>query len=199
MSVFKHDYRPYTGRVTPLWSRVRWCWRATGWPRRGRRRSRSACSCFRCCPAIVDLIMIYLANNPVARMLIMRGRPRVLAINERFLPACSGDPVLVCAGAGGVDCAATGLVRPGRQCAADSAEPSHFALRLCAGQVHRAGSFRSRYVTWIPCLLLFVYQCYASPQPWAMAHLQHRVRAFLRARRCGSCCSRWSGWRFRPG
>jgi hypothetical protein len=24
-------------------------------------------------------------------------------------------------------------------------------------------------VTWVPCLLLFVYQCYSSPQPWAMA------------------------------
>ena len=29
MSVYKHDYRPMTGRVTPLWTRVRWCWRAT--------------------------------------------------------------------------------------------------------------------------------------------------------------------------
>jgi ABC-type multidrug transport system fused ATPase/permease subunit len=33
-------------------------------------------------------------------------------------------------------------------------------------------SRRSRIVTWVPCLLLFVYQSYSSPLPWAAANLQ---------------------------
>ena len=84
MSVYKHDYRAYTGRVTPLWSRVLVLARyglAEIWS------SKITIGLFTLSmlPSIVFLILIYLANNPVARMLIMRGNgQRELPITAEF-------------------------------------------------------------------------------------------------------------------
>ena len=69
MSVYKHDYRAYTGRVTPLWTRVVVLARyglAEVWS------SKITIGLFTLSllPYIVFLIMIYLANNPVARMIV---------------------------------------------------------------------------------------------------------------------------------
>src|SRR6185369_1937894 len=120
-------------------------------------------------PCVVDLVLMYLANNPVAKMLVVGGS-KVLEINERFflgvletqcwfalLLAAWIAPRLVSIDLG------------------DNALPillSHPVSRF--GYV--LGKFIAltlslSYVTWIPCLVLFIYQCYASPQPWAMGHL----------------------------
>ncbi len=57
-------------------------------------------------------------------------------------------------------------------------------------------------VTWVPCLLLFAYQCYASPQPWAAANLSIAAGMFVGAiiwiaflSILGLALSSWVKWR----
>jgi hypothetical protein len=83
LSVYKHDYRAYTGRVTPLWSRVVVLARyglAEIWSS----KITIGLFTFSLLPSIVFLILIYIANNPVARMLITRGNAQTLPINAGF-------------------------------------------------------------------------------------------------------------------
>ena len=66
MSVYKHNYRAYTGRVTPLWTRILVLARyglAEVWS------SKITIGLFTLSflPTIVFIILIYLANNPIAR------------------------------------------------------------------------------------------------------------------------------------
>src|ERR1035438_3554075 len=82
MSVFDHDYRPYEGRLTPLGSRplvlARYAMNEA-WS------SKITIGLFvlSMLPCLVELVMIYLANNPLARALVMRGGPS-LAIDAAF-------------------------------------------------------------------------------------------------------------------
>jgi len=120
-------------------------------------------------PCIVEMVVMYLANNPLARMLVMRGSP-ALEINEKFFlgmleTQCWFALVL----------AAWIAPRLVSFDLGDNALPillSHPVSRF--GYV--VGKFIAlalslSYVTWIPLLVLFVYQSYASPVPWAMEHL----------------------------
>jgi hypothetical protein len=57
-------------------------------------------------------------------------------------------------------------------------------------------------VTWAPCLLLFAYQSYSSPQPWAAGHLRIAVGLFVGAvlwiaflSIVGLALSSWVKWR----
>src|SRR5258708_3492648 len=82
MSVFNHDYRPYEGRLTPLKSRPLVLARYAlheAWS------SKISIGLFvlSLLPCLVELVIIYVADNPVARALIARGGP-ALAINEHF-------------------------------------------------------------------------------------------------------------------
>ncbi len=164
MSVYKHDYRAYTGPVTPLWSRVLVLARyglAEIWS------SKITIGLFTLSmlPSIVFLIIIYLANNPLARMLVMRGNGPGPTINAEFFLVvlevqCWAALVL------------NAWIAPRLITfdLADNALPillSHPISRF--GYV--AGKFAALFgslslVTWIPCLLLFVYQAYSSPQGW---------------------------------
>ncbi len=171
MSVYKHDYRAYTGRVTPLWSRVLVLARyglAEIWS------SKITIGLFTLSmlPSIVFLIMIYLANNPVARMLIMRGN------GQRELPITAEFFLVILE----IQCWAALVInawiapRLITFDLADNALPillSHPISRF--GYV--VGKFMALFaslslVTWVPCLLLFTYQGYASPQGWTGANLQ---------------------------
>src|SRR5215469_3347274 len=82
MSVFLHDYRPYNGRLTSLWRRplvlARYAM-AEAWG------SKITVGLFvlSLLPIVVELVLIYLANNPVARVLVLRGNS-MLSINESF-------------------------------------------------------------------------------------------------------------------
>lgn len=165
MSVYKHNYRAYEGRVTPLWSRVFVLARyglAEIWS------SKITIGLFTLSmlPSIVFLILIYLSNNPLARMLIARGNnPPGLTIN--------GDFFLVILE---IQCwlalVITAWIAPRLITfdMADNALPillSHPISRF--GYV--AGKFAALFgslslVTWAPCLLLFIYQAYSSPQGW---------------------------------
>jgi len=143
---------------------------------------------------------MYLANNPAAKMLVVGGS-KVLEINERFFfgvleTQCWFALVL----------AAWIAPRLVSFDLGDNALPillSHPVSRF--GYV--LGKFIAltlslSYVTWIPLLILFVYQSYASPVPWAMGHLGIAFGLFAGAAvwivvlsLIGLAVSSWVKWR----
>jgi ABC-type transport system involved in multi-copper enzyme maturation permease subunit len=169
LSVYKHDYRAYTGRVTPLWTRILVLARyglAEIWS------SKITIGLFTLSmlPSIVFLILIYVANNPIARMLVLRGNDRqALNVNATFFLTmleiqCWAALVM------------TAWIAPRLITfdLADNALPillSHpiSRIRYVAGKFIALFSSLS-LVTWAPCLLLFLYQGYSSPQPWIGAN-----------------------------
>jgi len=171
LSVYKHDYRAYTGKVTPLWSRVLVLARY-GLSEIWSSKITIGLVILSLLPSIVFLILIYLANNPLARALIMRGGPQQgMPINAEFFLV-----VLE------IQCWAALVVnawiapRLITFDLADNALPillSHPISRL--GYV--VGKFAALFgslslVTWVPCLLLFTYQAYSSPQGWLTTNFQ---------------------------
>ena len=170
MSVYKHIYRAYDGKVTPVWTRVIVLARygfAEAWS------SKITIGLFTLCllPPIVFLILIYLANNPIARALIGGRGPQGLAIDAGLflnlleVQCWSALPL--------ASWVAPRLITFDL---ADNALPillSHPISRF--GYV--LGKFIALFVslsvvTSAPCLLLFAYQSYSSPLPWAAANLQ---------------------------
>jgi ABC-type transport system involved in multi-copper enzyme maturation permease subunit len=169
LSVYKHEYRAYSGRVTPLWTRVVVLARygfAEVWS------SKITVGLFTLSmlPVIVFLIGIYLANNPVARLIIMRGNPQVLAIDAAyFLKVLEMQSWLALVLSAWI---APRLVTFDL---ADNALPI-----LLSHPISRVGYVLGKFialfaslslVTWIPCLLLFAYQGYSSSQPWTVANI----------------------------
>jgi ABC-type transport system involved in multi-copper enzyme maturation permease subunit len=199
MSVFQHDYRPYEGPTTALWKRPLVLARygmAEAWGS----KITVGLAVLALLPCVVDLVLMYLANNPVAKMLVVGGS-KVLEINERFFlgvleTQCWFALVL----------AAWIAPRLVSFDLGDNALPillSHPISRF--GYV--LGKFIAlivslSYVTWVPLLILFVYQCYASPVPWAMGHLGIAVGLFAGAAvwvvvlsLIGLAVSSWVKWR----
>ena len=83
LSVFKHEYRAYEGRITPPWARIGVLVRyglAEAWSS----KVTVGLLTMSMLPLVVYLVIIYLANNPLARALIMRGNSSMLAINASF-------------------------------------------------------------------------------------------------------------------
>jgi ABC-type transport system involved in multi-copper enzyme maturation permease subunit len=199
MSVFNHDYRPYEGRLTPLGTRPLVLARYAlheAWSS----KITTGIFVLSLLPCLVQLVIIYVADNPVARALIMRGGPS-LTIGESFFlkvleTQCWFALVL----------AAWIAPRLVSFDLGDNALPillSHPISRfgyLLGKFVALAVSLS--YVTWIPCLMLFVYQCYASPEPWAMSHLSLAGGLFAGAvlwivllSMVGLAVSAWVKWR----
>jgi ABC-type transport system involved in multi-copper enzyme maturation permease subunit len=199
MSVFLHDYRPYNGRLTSLWKRPLVLARygmAEAWS------SKITVGLFvlALLPIVVELVIVYFANNPIARALILRGNP-VLTINESFFLSvleiqCWLALVL------------TSWIAPRLV----SFDLSDNALSiLLSHPISRFGYLLGKFmaliaalsfITWIPCLALFVYQSYVSPQPWALDHLQLAVGIFVGAvlwiallSLVGLAVSAWVKWR----
>jgi len=199
MSVFEHDYRPYDGRLTPLGTRPLVLTRyamAEAWAS----KITIGLFIFALLPCVVALVMIYLANNPLARALVMRGGPSLSIDAGFFLHAletqCWFGLVL------------TSWIAPRLVSfdLGDNALPillSHPISRfgyLLGKSVALALSLS--YVTWIPCLVLFVYQCYSSPQPWTLSHLSLAVGIFggswvwiVLLSMVGLAVSAWVKWR----
>lgn len=169
MSVYKHEYRAYTGTLTPLWSRVVVVVRyalAEAWS------SRITVGLFALSmlPIVVYLVGIYLANNPMARMLIMRKESEVEIGAGYFLTLLSTQCWIALAIAAWI---APRLVSFDL---ADNALPI-----VLSHPISRFGYVLAKFIallvclspiTWIPCLLLFVYQGYSSAQPWLFANLR---------------------------
>lgn len=169
MSVFQHDYRPYEGPTTALWKRPLVLARyglAEAWGS----KITVGLAVLALLPCIVDLVLMYLADNPLAKMLVMRGNNSVLEINEKFFLSILETQCWF-----GLVLAAWIAPRLVSFDLGDNALPillSHPVSRF--GYVlgkFIALSLSLSYVTWVPLLVLFVYQCYASPTPWAMGHL----------------------------
>ena len=199
MSVFNHDYRPYEGRLTPLGTRPLVLARYAlheAWS------SKITIGLFvlSLLPCLVELVTIYVADNPIARALIMRGGPS-LTIGEAFFlkvleTQCWFALVL----------AAWIAPRLVSFDLSDNALPillSHPISRFS----YLLGKFLAlalslSYVTWIPVLVLFLYQCYASQDPWGMAHLSLAFGIFAGAlvwivvlSLIGLAVSSWVKWR----
>ena len=177
MAVYKRNYTAYTGKVTEVWTRVivlaRYAFEEA-WA------SKITVGLFIFCmlPCIVSLLGIYLANNPLARALIGDRSGRTIAIDARFfLKVLQVQSWLALVLASWI---APRLITFDL---ADNALPillSHPISRF--GYVF--GKFIAlfgslSFVTWIPCLLLFVYQGYSSPVPWTASNLQIAVGMFV--------------------
>jgi ABC-type transport system involved in multi-copper enzyme maturation permease subunit len=171
LSVYKHNYRAYTGRVTPLWSRVAVVARY-GLQEIWSSKISIGLFTLSLLPSIVFLVLMYVSNNPIARMLITRGNAQQgLPINGEFFLVmleiqCWFALVI------------TAWIAPRLITfdLADNALPillSHPISRI--GYV--TGKFAALFgslslITWVPCLLLFTYQAYSSPQGWLSANFQ---------------------------
>ncbi|MGA8087949.1 MAG: ABC transporter permease subunit [Terracidiphilus sp.] len=199
MSVFDHDYRPYEGRLTPLGSRPLVLARYAlneAWS------SKITIGLFvlSLLPCLVDLVIIYVADNPMARALIMRGGPALDIDRTFFLRVLETQCWFALVLAAWI---APRLVSFDL---GDNALPI-----LLSHPISRFGYLLGKfvalalslsYVTWIPCLLLFVYQCYASPQPWGMANFSLALGIFAGAAvwvfvlsMVGLAVSAWVKWR----
>jgi ABC-type transport system involved in multi-copper enzyme maturation permease subunit len=169
MSVYKHEYRAYSGSVTPAWARILVVARygfAEVWS------SKITVGLFILCliPPLIALFGIYLANNPLARALIVRGSHGVEIGANFFLSVLQVQSWFALVLASWI---APRLITFDL---ADNALPI-----LLSHPISRVGYLLGKYmvlfgmlsvVTWVPGLLLFAYQSYSSAQPWAMGHLQ---------------------------
>ncbi|HEY1901433.1 MAG TPA: hypothetical protein VGG56_03320 [Terracidiphilus sp.] len=173
MAVYKRNYTVYTGIVTPVWTRVlvlaRYAFEEA-WS------SKITVALFILCllPCIGSLLVIYLANNPIAKALVGGRGPQTFAIDAAFfLKIQQTQSWLALVMASWI---APRLITFDL---ADNALPillSHPISRF--GYVF--GKFIALFgslslVTWVPCLLLFADQAYSFPQPWAMSNLQIAV------------------------
>jgi ABC-type transport system involved in multi-copper enzyme maturation permease subunit len=200
MAVYKRNYTAYTGTVTPVWTRVlvlaRYAFEEA-WSS----KITVGLFIFFLLPCVVSLLVIYLADNPIARALIGGRGPQTLAIDANFflrIQQTQSWLALVMA-----SWIAPRLITFDL---ADDALPillSHPISRF--GYVF--GKFIALFgslslITWVPCLLLFVDQAYSSSQPWAMSNLQIATGllagsviwiAFLSV--LGLALSSWVKWR----
>jgi ABC-type transport system involved in multi-copper enzyme maturation permease subunit len=200
MAVYKRNYTVYTGAVTPPWKRVMVLARYAfdeAWS------SKITIGLFIFCllPCIVSLLVIYLANNPIARALVGSRGPQTLAIDAAFF-----FQVLQTQSWFALFMAAWIAPRLITFDLADNALPillSHPISRF--GYVF--GKFIALFgslslITWLPSLLLFADEAYSSPQPWAVSNFQIAIGllagsviwiAFLSV--LGLALSSWVKWR----
>ena len=176
MSVYKNNYRAYTGPVTPLWMRV-YVVARYGFAEAWSSKITVALFTLSLLPFLIFLVGIYLANNPIAQLVILKNASRNLSIDAGYFL----NMIVI---QSWIALAVTAWIAP-RLISfdlADNALPillSHPLSRF--GYV--LGKFMAMFtslsaVTWIPCLLLFAYQGYSSSQPWVLAHLSIAMGIF---------------------
>ena len=200
MAVYKHSYSAYSGKVTSAGTRLLVLSRYAfdeAWS------SKISIGLLVFCllPCLASLVGIYLANNPLARALVGSKGSQFLAIDASFfLKILEGQCWLA------LVLAAWIAPRVITFDLADNALPillSHPISRFGYVFGKFAALFASlSFVTWIPCLLLFVYEGYTSSTPWIAANLRIAVGmlagsviwitllAFL-----GLALSSWVKWR----
>jgi ABC-type transport system involved in multi-copper enzyme maturation permease subunit len=172
LSVYKHEYRAYTGALTPLRARIGVVARYA-WDEAWSSRVTPGLLVLTMLPAIVYMVGIYLANNSLARTLIMHGNNAV-AINAAYFYRVLQTQCWLAL-------VMTAWIAPRLVSfdLADNALPiilSHPISRFG----YLLGKFITLFeslslVTWIPCLFLFAYQGYSAPTPWMFANLQIAV------------------------
>jgi ABC-type transport system involved in multi-copper enzyme maturation permease subunit len=169
MSVYRLNYRAYTGPVTPLWMRILVIARY-GFNEAWSSKITVGLFILSLLPPVVFLVFIYLANNPMARALIGAGSPD-LAINARFfLVVLQIQSWLALVLASWVAPRLMGFDL------ADNALPI-----LLSHPISRFGYVLGKFValfgslsvvTWVPAMILFVDQSYSSQVPWAAGNLR---------------------------
>src|SRR5580692_11302569 len=83
MSLHRHSYSAYTGEITPLWSRIGVLARY-GIEEVWASKIAIGLFVFAMLPSLVFVILIYLANNPIARALILKSTSKSLPIDAEF-------------------------------------------------------------------------------------------------------------------
>jgi ABC-type transport system involved in multi-copper enzyme maturation permease subunit len=200
MAVYKHTYSAYTGQLTSPTSRLLVLTRyafSEAWS------SKITIGLFVLCmlPFLSSLFGIYFANNPMARALIGDRGSSLISVDANFflkVLAVQSWLALVLASWIAPRIISFDL--------ADNALPillSHPISRFS----YVFGKFIAliaslSLVTWIPCLLLFAYQGYSSPQAWTGANLRIAVGLFSGAAIWitflsifGLALSSWVKWR----
>ena len=200
MSLHKHSYSAYTGEITPPWSRIGVLARY-GIEEVWASKIAIGLFVFAMLPSLVFVILIYLANNPIARALILKSTSKSLPIDaEFFLVLLEIQSWMALAIAAWI------APRVISFDLADNALPI-----LLSHPISRAGYVFGKFlamistlslVTLLPCLLLFIYQCYASPEHWTASHLSMGVGMCLGAiiwiaflSLVGLALSSWVKWR----
>jgi ABC-type transport system involved in multi-copper enzyme maturation permease subunit len=173
MSVYKRDYRAYTGRVTPLWARIRVLVNyglAEAWS------SKITLGLFllSLIPPVVFMVQIYLANNPAARMLILKSNSHLLDVDASFFLRLFETQCWLA-----LPLASWIAPRLITFDLADNALPI-----LLSHPISRFGYVMGKFIalaaslsciTWVPCLILFAYQGYSSEGSWTAANLHIAV------------------------
>jgi ABC-type transport system involved in multi-copper enzyme maturation permease subunit len=200
MSIYKHNYRSYTGRLTPAWYRIVVLARY-GFAEVWSSKITVALFIVSLLPSILFLFGIYLANNPLARVLVGAQGINLNSINERFFLVilqihCWLAMIL------------SAWIAP-RLISFDLADNA--LPILLSRPISRVGYVSGKFiallgslsaVTWVPCLLLFCYQSYSSALPWAGQHLSIATGLFVGAliwigflSILGLAVSSWVKWR----
>lgn len=199
MSVYKHEYRAYAGALTPRRARIGVVARYA-WDQAWSSRVTPGLFVLTMLPVIIFMVGIYLANNPLARALVTHGSSGFAVDAAYFFRVLQVQCWLALV--------MTAWIAPRLVSfdLADNALPivlSHPISRI--GYV--LGKFLTLFeslslVTWIPCLLLFAYQGYSSPQPWMIANLRVAAGLLLGALAwivllsfLGLALSAWVKWR----
>lgn len=168
MAVYRRNYKPYSGALTPAWSR---CLVLFRYSRRNLFRSKFLTGLFVVCffYPLVCLLMIYLAHN--ASFLQEVGVPSgVLSIDNKFffhfMSVQGVFAFLLTAFAG------PGLISPDL---ANGALPLYFCRPFSRAEYVLGKSsvlaILLSQITWVPGLILFVMQASLAGPGWTWTHL----------------------------
>lgn len=179
MSVYKRSYRPYTGPLTGTRSQFLALGRyafAEAWS------TRVTAVLFVLCfvPTLFSAVTIYIMNTEAVRMLMggARGGPPLIAMDERFfygvlIAQCW--PALVLTAWVGPRLISTDMSN--NALAIILSHPITRSEYVLAKLMVMAGFLSA--VTWVPLLLLFVFQSHLSAQSWAGSHMGIGIGMFL--------------------
>jgi ABC-type transport system involved in multi-copper enzyme maturation permease subunit len=200
VSVYKRTYQPYTGQRLPSWSRILVLTRY-GFSEVWSSKITVALLVFSTLPLLGELFTVELSNNPMIRMAIGARHFRLLTVDANyFRDILQGHSLLALV--------MTAWIAP-RLISFDLADN---ALPLLLSRpISRWGYLTGKLlvlfgflsvVTWVPNFLLFAFQSYSSPVPWAAQNLYILCAAFFGSwiwivflSLLGLAMSAWVRWR----
>ena len=181
MSVFKRNYRPFTGTPTSRAGRFLVLMRysfADLWS--SRITNVLSMVCF--APMLIAMAVIYIANNNAVRMLLASatgsGGPPIVNVNEMYF-------FVILQGQCWLALVLTAWIGP-RLIGLDLA--NNALPTILSHPISRSGYVLAKFsvlaaflsaVTWVPVLFLFVFQSSLSNTPWALSHLHIAAGALV--------------------
>jgi ABC-type transport system involved in multi-copper enzyme maturation permease subunit len=181
MSVFKRNYRPFTGTPTGRGGRFLTIMRYSFtdlWSS----RITIVLSVLCAIPSLIAMAAIYIANNNAVRMLIANatnsGGPPIVTINETyFYVIMQGQCWLALVLTAWIGPRLIGLDLANNALPTILSHPISRVEYVLAKLALLAACLSA--VTWVPLLFLFGFQSYLSATPWAFDHLHIAFGAFL--------------------